>query len=179
MQSFTLPASYWALKTMGRSPPPSQLTADLRERNSDSNNATVLIYIGWFLSAFNYFSYLLSSTPIFLSCFPTSCLPYVYQLFPPPHCSSPYVKRSYLKACCKPSLYFRNAGGLISYHIADIWANTLQSLAIWVIIIINHNFCSCVRSRGVEVVGVIFWIITCLSSQMFSCRLLFVLLHRQ
>lgn len=66
------------VKTMGRSPPPSQLTADLREGNYDSNNAAVLIDKAWFLSAFNCLSYLLSSTPIFLFCSPASYLPDVY-----------------------------------------------------------------------------------------------------
>lgn len=55
--SFILPASYWGLKTMGCSPPPSQLTANLREGNTDSNNAAVRIHKACFLSAFNCFIY--------------------------------------------------------------------------------------------------------------------------
>lgn len=74
-QSFILPASHWASETMGRSPLPPRLTADLREGNCDSNNAAVMIHNAWFLSAFNCFSYLLSSAPLFFFCFTTSYLP--------------------------------------------------------------------------------------------------------
>lgn len=42
-QSFILPSPYWSLKTIGCSPPPSQLTADLWEGNFEGYNGAVLI----------------------------------------------------------------------------------------------------------------------------------------
>lgn len=97
--SFILPASYWGLKTMGRSPLPSQLTADLQEGDTDSNNAAVRIHKACFLSAFNCFSHLLSFTPgffvfvLFCSAHPT-CLMFTYCChLLPPHCHCPFMQK--------------------------------------------------------------------------------------